>query len=299
MTRTLVTGAAGFTGRYLVSLLSALGHQVHGVVHHLPGERIADAFAVHVADLADYRAIEQVVSEVRPEHVVHLAGIAFVAHDDIEEMYRANVVGARQLLQALSNLSDVPHSIVLASSANIYGNAREGVLDESMVPSPANDYGVSKTASEYVAKLYRNRLPIIIARPFNYTGRGQSTSFVIPKIIENARLRLPTIELGDIDVARDFSDVRTVVDVYARLLTAPAAIGGVFNICSGTAVSLRHVLDRVSRLSGHRFDVRVNPDLIRTNEVKTLLGSSARLAAVIGPLKPVSLDETLNWMLEG
>ncbi len=298
MIRTLITGAAGFTGRYLVSLLSALGHQVHGVVHHLPDEPIDDAFAVHVADLADFRAMSEVVNDVRPNHVVHLAGIAFVAHDDIEEMYRANVVGARQLLQSLSSLPDSPRSIILASSANVYGNAREGVLDESMPPSPANDYGVSKVAAEYVAQLYRDRLPLIITRPFNYTGRGQSISFVIPKIVENARKRKTMIELGDIDVARDFSDVRTVVDAYARLLTAPAAVGGTFNICSGTAVSLRQVIERVTRLAGHRFDVRVNADLLRRNEVRTLLGSSAHLSSVIGTLKPISLDETLSWMLE-
>jgi GDP-6-deoxy-D-talose 4-dehydrogenase len=298
MTRTLVTGAAGFTGRYLVSLLAKLGHEVHGVVHHVPEEPIDSISAVHVADLASQQAIARVVDEVRPHHVVHLAGIAFVAHGDIAEMYRANVVGARQLLHSLAALSEPPRSVVMASSANVYGNARAGILDESMLPSPVNDYGVSKVASEYVAKLYRDQLPIIVTRPFNYTGRGQSTSFVIPKIIEHARRRQTTIELGSLDVERDFSDVRTVVEVYARLLDAPAAIGQTFNICSGIAVSLGEVLERVTRLSGHRFEVRVNPDLVRANEVRTLLGSSANLTAAIGPLQPIPLDQTLAWMLE-
>ena len=298
MTRTLITGAAGFTGRYLTSLLAGRGHEVHGVVHHAPDDAIADASAVHVADLADHSAISRVVDDVRPEHVVHLAAIAFVGHGDIEEMYRANVVGTRQLLDALTGLAAAPTSVVLASSANVYGNAREGVLDETMPPAPANDYGVSKVAAEYVGHIYAARLPLITVRPFNYTGRGQADNFLIPKIIAHARQRAPVIELGNLDVARDFSDVRAVVDCYARLLDAPRAIGETFNICSGRAVSLGEILEMVSDISGHRFEVRVNPALVRANEVRCLSGSAAKLEGVIGESPRIPLQETLAWMLE-
>lgn len=298
MTRTLITGAAGFTGRYLTSLLDGRGHEVHGVVHHAPDDAIADASAVHVADLADHSAISRVVEAVRPDHVVHLAAIAFVGHGDIEEMYRANVVGTRQLLDALAGLAEAPKSVVLASSANVYGNTREGVLDETMLPAPANDYGVSKVAAEYVSHIYSARLPLIIVRPFNYTGRGQADNFLIPKIIAHARQREPVIELGNLNVARDFSDVRDVVDCYARLLDAPQAIGETFNICSGRAVSLGEILAMVSGISRHRFEVRVNPDLVRANEVRSLSGSAAKLEGVIGELPRIPLQETLTWMLE-
>lgn len=298
MTRTLITGAAGFTGRYLTSLLAGRGHEVHGVVHHAPDDAIADASAVHVADLADHSAISRVVDDVRPEHVVHLAAIAFVGHGDIEEMYRSNVVGTRQLLDALTGLAAAPTSVVLASSANVYGNAREGVLDETMPPAPANDYGVSKVAAEYVGHIYSARLPLITVRPFNYTGRGQADNFLIPKIIAHARQRAPVIELGNLDVARDFSDVRAVVDCYARLLDAPRAIGETFNICSGRAVSLGEILEMVSDISGHRFEVRVNPALVRANEVRCLSGSAAKLEGVIGESPRIPLQETLAWMLE-
>ncbi len=299
MTRTLITGAAGFTGRYLTSLLAREGHEVHCVVHHVPSEPIADASCVHVADLADHAAISRVVEEVDPDHVVHLAAIAFVGHDDVEELYRSNVVGTRQLLDALSGPARQPKSVLIASSANVYGNAREGVLDESMRLAPANDYGVSKVAVEYVAQLYQSRVPIIVVRPFNYTGRGQSENFLIPKIVAHARQKAPVIELGNLEVARDFSDVRAVVDAYARLLDAPDAIGETFNISSGRAVSLGDILDRVTALCGHQFDVRINPALLRSNEVRTLLGSSDKVESVIGELKRVPLDETLQWMLEG
>lgn len=298
MTRTLVTGAAGFTGRYLTSLLAGRGHEVHGVAHDAPDEPVSHAAAIHVADLGDHKAISRVVDSVRPQHVIHLAAIAFVAHADVEEMYRANVVGTRQLLDALSNLAQPPKSVVLASSANVYGNAREGVLEESMPPAPANDYGVSKVAAECVGQLYATRLPLIVVRPFNYTGRGQPDNFLIPKIIAHARLRAPIIELGNLDVARDFSDVRTVVETYARLLDCPQAIGGTYNICSGQAVLLSEILDMVSGLSGHRFEVRVNSALVRSDEVRTLSGSSAKLERLIGAFERIPLHETLRWMLE-
>ena len=298
MTRTLVTGAAGFTGRYVADALVRRGHEVHGLVHcHEPGPATGFEYT-HGADLSDLESVKKIVTEVRPDHVIHLAAIAFVAHGDVEQMYRTNIVGTRQLLEALAEASATPSSVLLASSANVYGNAREGVLDETVPPAPANDYGVSKLAMEYVAKLYASRLPITLVRPFNYTGRGQDPNFLLPKIVAHARERVPVIQLGNLDVARDFSDVRTVATAYAKLLTQPAAIGETYNICSGKAVSLRSVLEMVSELSDHSLQVTVNPDLVRANEVRSLCGSAAKLESVIGPLDAIPLRQTLDWMLQ-
>lgn len=299
MTRTLVTGAAGFTGRYVVRALAAAGHEVHGIVHHAPDEPVAELAQTHVGDITDLDALARIVATVSPDHVIHLAAIAFVAHEDVQQMYVSNVVGTRQLLEALARAERGPRSVILASSANVYGNAREGRLDEAVPPAPANDYGVSKLAAEHVAALYAARLPIVVARPFNYTGVGQAPGFLLPKIVAHARERAPLLELGNLDVARDFSDVRTVAQAYVRLLSAPAAIGGTFNICSGKAVALQEVVDLVERLSSHRFEVRVNPAFVRADEVRTLCGSAEKLEGVIGPLPAIPLEETLRWMLEG
>lgn len=298
MARVLVTGGCGFTGRYLAPLLAERGDEVHALSHAASEVAVPGVAAVHVADLTDARQLGEVVEAVDPEQVVHLAAIAFVAHGDVEEMYRTNVVGTRNLLDVLSRRPKPPSSVVLASSANIYGNARAGVLDETVPPAPANDYGVSKVAAELVASLYQGRLPITVARPFNYTGAGQSSSFLIPKIVDHARRGAELIELGNLDVARDFSDVRTVADAYARLLTTPSAAGGTFNICSGKATTLGEILDMVGMLTGRRMEVRVNPAFVRPDEVKTLSGSAARLEEVIGPLRRIPLEDTLRWMLE-
>lgn len=112
------------------------------------------------------------------------------------------------------------------------------------------------------------------------------------------RRRAPLIELGNLDVARDFSDVRNVVQLYRRLLEAPAAVGQTFNVCSGQAWSLNDVLTMVREISGHDFEVRVNPAFVRQNEVKTLVGSRAKLDAVVGEVPEIALRDTLRWMLE-
>lgn len=298
MTRTLVTGVAGFTGPYVARLLSQRGHEVHGITHGQDGATFEGVHQTYEADVADLAAIAGIINHVQPTYVVHLAAIAFVAHANIEQMYRSNVIGTRQLLEALAQLPAAPRAVVLSSSANVYGNAREGILDESMPPSPANDYGVTKAAMEYVGKIYEDRLPITVVRPFNYTGRGQSTDFVIPKIVAHVRQRAPVIELGMLDVRRDFSDVRAVAEAYVRLLEEPRAAGGTFNVCSGRTYSLREVIELVEQISGHRMEVTSSAAHFRANELKTLYGSNARLVDCIGPLQLPPLADTLRWMLE-
>ncbi len=298
MSRVLITGVTGFTGRYLAPRLAAAGYEVHGTVHGEDSLDVAGVKQLHWVDIGDFGAVSRLIEEVPPDKVVHLAAIAFVAHGDVAEMYRSNILGTRNLLAAIDACSNRPSAVLLASSANVYGNASEGVLDEAAPVAPANDYGITKAAAELLAKAYSAKLPLIVVRPFNYTGRGQSEGFLIPKIVAHARRGDAEIELGNLDVARDFSDVRGVVDAYARLLESPAAVGCTFNVCSGRAVSLGEAVNLVGRLSGHEMHVRVNPAFVRADEVKTLAGSAERLESVIGPLAMPSLEETVRWMLQ-
>jgi nucleoside-diphosphate-sugar epimerase len=300
MKRILITGADGFTGRYLANELQRAGYEVHGLVHKPVAGGVPGVARLHVGDLADATRLTAVVQEVQPHQVAHLAAIAFVAHGDVDAMYRTNVVGTRNLLEALVQSKAPIEAVLLASSANVYGNSVGGVLSESTPAAPANDYAVSKLAMEYVARLYAERLPIVVARPFNYTGVGQDESFLIPKIVSHVRRHAPLIELGNLEVARDFSDVRTMVQCYHRLLQADAAsvVGQTFNVCSGRAWTLNEVLAMVREISGHPFEVRVNPAFVRQNEVKLLVGSTAKLEAAIGAQPAIALDDTLRWMLE-
>jgi nucleoside-diphosphate-sugar epimerase len=292
--RALVTGANGFTGRYVVRELEALGYEVVGLSH---GRDETSPNAINV-DVLDRVALRDAIASVAPNVVLHLAAIAFVAHGDVDEIYRVNIVGTRNLLEALAALATPPEIVVLASSANIYGNATVEPIMESTPPAPANDYAVSKLAMEHMASLWTEKLPIVITRPFNYTGLGQSGQFLLPKIVEHFRRGDQTIELGNTDVARDFADVRDVARVYARLVSVKPA-SAILNICTGVGTSLNDVLDLMADIAGYRIDVRVNPAFVRANDVRRLVGSNHALRQHIGFAPSSSLGETLAWMYAG
>jgi len=297
MPKVLITGINGFTGRYLATELSKAGFEVHGLSHKPLASEIVGT-TCYACDLNDYEGLASIVNNVQPDCVAHLAAISFVQHGDVEAIYRTNVLGSRSLLEALAKAGKPLRAVLLASSANVYGNALGGTLDELTQPNPANDYGVSKLSMEFVARLYSERLPIIITRPFNYTGVGQALNFLLPKIVDHVQRRAPVIELGNLDVARDFSDVRTTVQYYRRLLDTPSAVGKTFNICSGRAYTLQWVLDQVRSISGHDFEVRVNPAFVRASEVKRLVGSPDHLLNEVGAVTDIPLEETLRWMVE-
>lgn len=295
--RALVTGVHGFTGRYMAAVLEAAGYRVFGTVQ--PGDARPDGHGEdnYQVDLCDRAAVKAAVSAIRPDVVVHLAGIAFVAHSDADLIYRVNLIGTRHLLEALAAQEHKPSAVLLASSANVYGNADVAAIGEDTAAAPANDYAVSKLSMEYMARLWMDKLPITIARPFNYTGAGQHDNFLLPKIVAHFRRGEKRIELGNLAIARDFSDVRMVVDAYRRLLAAGPA-GQVFNVCSGVAHSLDEVLDMMARIAGYRIEVSVNPAFVRANDVLRLVGSNARLVQAIGPLRSTPLEDTLRWMYQ-
>ena len=289
--RALVTGAGGFTGGHVIRELEARGYDVVALTH---GDAAVTGGAVSV-DILDRAALRDTVAKVAPDVVLHLAAIAFVAHGDVDEIYSVNVVGTRNLLEALSASPKPPGIVLLVSSANVYGNAAVESIVEETQPSPANDYAVSKLAMEYMAKLWMDRLPIVLVRPFNYTGAGQSEQFLLPKIVAHFRRGDRSIELGNTDVVRDFSDVRDVARAYAQLIEARPA-GRVFNICSGVGHSLDDALELMADIAGYRIEVRVNPAYVRANEVRRLVGANAALRACIGFVPTTPLGATLAWM---
>ena len=298
MARVLLTGCDGFAGHYVAEALCRAGHDVVGLSRGRGGKsRNPWLSALYHLDLSDHAAVMDAVGQVRPERAVHLAAISFVAHEDVAEIYRNNLVATRHLLAALSALDRFAGPALIVSSGNIYGADAEGQLAEDAPALPANDYGVSKLACEHLARIYRETVPSVILRPFNYTGVGQSTQFVIPKIVEHARLGIPEIALGNTRIYRDFSDVRYFAEACLRLLDCPTAIGQTVNICSGQAHSLGDVIAMVEDISGHRLRITSQPALVRSNEVTRLWGDPTRLLSLIGPIECPPLSETLRWML--
>lgn len=281
--RILVTGLNGFTGQYVKAALELSGHELIDLK----------------SDLTDAQSlIDELAADMQLDAVIHLAAIAFVGHGDINDIYQVNLLGTRNLLQALAQSSVSIRHVLIASSANIYGNSSAGMLDEQTKANPANDYALSKYAMELVAGFWCDRLPVTLVRPFNYTGVGQNNIFLIPKIVDHFKAREPVIELGNLDVWREFNDVRFIADCYVKLIgLAPAISGQAINICTGNAYSLREVISLCQKITGHNIDIQVNPRFVRNNEVRVLKGDNKLLERTIGSVDQYNLEQTLTWML--
>lgn len=278
--RLLLTGAQGFTGRHFTHAAEAAGHDVRALR----------------ADLTDVATLAQEVQEHAPTHVVHLAAISVVTHADELAFYRVNVLGTDHLLKALAALPQAPLRVLLASSANVYGNAVQSPITEQQPPVPVNHYAISKLAMENVARMHEAKLPIVLVRPFNYTGVGHDERFVLPKLVSHFARRAPHIELGNLDVEREFNDVRMVVQAYLRLLEHGAP-GETYNVCTGQPVALRAAIQMLVALTGHTPAISVNPAFVRANEIQRLCGSPEKLVRAIGRLPYYTLQDTLAWML--
>jgi nucleoside-diphosphate-sugar epimerase len=291
--RTLVTGASGFTGRYLVEKLLGRGHTVIETTASRDEPETPTRLRL---DITSPEACRRVIETARPDYIVHLAAISFVGHSDPLDFYRVNVLGTLNLLEACDAVGHTPRKVLIASSANVYGNVTGDAIDESFPLTPVNHYAASKAAMEAMVRTWFERLPILIVRPFNYTGRGQASNFLVPKIVEHFARRAPSIELGNIDVARDFSDVRYVASAYEALLDSDTASETV-NVCTGTPYTLRSILSAASELTGHEIEVRINPAFVRKTDVKVLAGSPAKLRTLVPAVESIPFIETLRWML--
>jgi len=283
----LITGARGFTGQRLRTHLQAAGWRVVGLDRG-PASGADDLSA----DLARPEQLRTVLEAVQPDYIIHLAAITFVPHGDPLEIYQTNLFGTLNVLDAILAVGLNPRKVLLASSANVYGNPPVEVIDETVCPAPVNHYANSKLAMEHMARTYQDRLPILITRPFNYTGPGQANHFLIPKIVDHYRRRQAAIELGNLDVIRDFSDVRFVVEAYRRLLDSDVA-GETVNICSSVGVTLGEIIECMHRIAGYAIEIRVNPAFVRANEVRRLIGDNRKLQRLVGALPEYSIDDLL------
>jgi nucleoside-diphosphate-sugar epimerase len=277
----LLTGADGFTGLFFQEAAQAAGHELWPLK----------------ADLLDKPAVFAEVQHAQADAVVHLAAISFVGHAEEVDFYRVNVVGTLNLLDALSALAMRPSKVLLASSANVYGNCDASPITEEQPAAPVSHYAVSKLAMEHLAKTYLDRLPLVFLRPFNYTGVGQASNFLIPKLVNHFAQRASKIELGNLHVQREFNDVRMVCCAYMALLEN-GLVGETYNICSGQPFALMDVIHELTEITGHTIDIQVNPAFVRAHEVQRLCGNPAKLWACSGTLPVYALRDTLRWMLD-
>lgn len=287
----LIIGIESFTGQHLESYLNRHGFDVYGT-SYLGGE----GEHVFQVDITLKENIKRVLETLKPAYIINLAGISFVGNAKKELFYTVNVLAVDNILESIIEIEHyTPKKIILASSATVYGNQVNPILDETMCPHPVNHYGISKLAMEQIAKTYFEYLDIMIVRPFNYTGKGQEKHFLIPKIVSHFKEYRPEIELGNIDVFREFNDVVYVCEIYRRLLLTPHK-NEIINLCSGRLIALKDVIEQMNRIAGYNIEVKVNPKFVRANEIHSLSGSTEKLFGLIGRVEQKSFDETLKDM---
>lgn len=291
MKRVLITGIDSFTGSHLSKYLNKFGYEIYGTSLCESGKN------KYKCDITSKDDVKDILKKVQPDYFIHLSGISFAAHGNNEDFYKVNTMGTLNILDSIVELNLNIEKIILASSATVYGNQGLEILDESLCPKPANHYGASKYAMECLAKNYFEKLPIIITRPFNYTGVGQADNFLIPKIVKHFKEKKETIELGNLDVSREFNDVEYVCEVYKRLLECKTK-SKVVNICSNKGIKLLDVIDTMNNLAGYKIEVKVNPAFVRKDEIQSLTGSTDKLYEIIGEVKQKPFEDTLRGMLE-
>jgi nucleoside-diphosphate-sugar epimerase len=253
------------------------------------------------SNITDAAALEAEVLTTDPDWVIHFAGISFVASKDDEAFYKVHALGSSNLLASLSKLRKKPVKVLLASSATVYGNSNVAHASEDQQLNPIDHYAMSKVAMEEMAKTFMDRLPIIIARPFNYTGPGQKGNFLIPKLIAHFTQKNASIELGNLNVEREFNDINMICEAYLNLLQygTPAET---YNVGSGNARSLKQVIDTLIQMTGHAIEIKVNPDFVRANEVRRMCADPAKLNTLFQAqgiqLNVPSLEYTLQRMLQ-
>lgn len=299
-----MTGAGGFVGTYL---LAALAESMPTAI--VVGTGLAGDAGPHALDLNDAGAVAGLVRQVRPDAVIHLAAQASVGTalaSGADGTWRTNLGGTLNLALAIAEAA--PTAVVLfASTSEVYGRSfGPDALVEDVPLAPVNAYARSKVLAERVlADVLPETARLVVARPFNHTGPGQRENFVLPSFAAQvarieAGLQPPMMNVGNIDVARDFLDVRDVVAAYLALLAAAPNLPAQFtcNIASGRALKLRALVEMLRARSRVAFDVVVDPARLRPSDVPVAFGSSRRLNAATGWSPAHAIETTLGDLLE-
>ncbi len=297
MRKLLVTGEEGFVGRNL----RAMEQDIRSVF----GWELVPAPAAY--DLRDRASLDALAAATRPDGVIHLAGISFVpdAIKDPEAALQINLIGTLHLLQALKKVG-FAGSFLYISSGDVYGKleARDLPVGEDRLPRPANPYAVSKLSAELLCRQWAQveAFRILVARPFNHVGPGQREEFVLAnmarQIVRVRRgLQSPFIQVGDIDVKRDFLDVRDVVSAYLHLLDKGQS-GEIYNVCSGEGRRIRDLILALQRLAGVEAELRRDAARYRPADQPEVVGSNRKLIAASAWKPAHPLDETLKTILE-
>jgi GDP-6-deoxy-D-talose 4-dehydrogenase len=290
--KVLITGINGFTGKYLKQYLEEKDYIVYGVSYQID----KNDSNIFQCDITNKEELNSILNHIQPNYIIHLAAISFVQHSDLEEIYKVNVLGTQNLLEASINIGAHLKKIIIASSAAVYGNQSHSILSETLCPNPVNHYGISKLSMEFITKTHFNKLPIIITRPFNYTAPGHGEQFVIPKIARAFINKEKSLELGNLDVYREYNSIAFVCEVYFKLMTSNSN-AEIVNIASGNTHSLNEVISLFEKETNHKISIKINQMFVRKNEIIRLGGDTKKLHQIIQTTSNYSINDVIKSFL--
>ncbi|MBD3401451.1 NAD-dependent epimerase/dehydratase family protein [candidate division GN15 bacterium] len=306
-----ITGIAGFAGSWLAEELLAHGWAVAGSVYKdEPLTNIAGFkrnLTLYKLDILNEKRCREVLGRVKPEYVFHLAAMASVGQSFGKERltYQINFDGTLNILDACRELTGLK-KVLFVSSSDCYGpfKPKNKTLIETQSFNPVSPYGISKVASEHLARYYCRQydLPVTIARAFNHSGPRQSEHFVIPAFARQvARIELgkqePVMQVGDLSARRDLSDVRDIVRGY-RLLAERGEPGEAYHLCSGKAVAISRVLNTLVKQASKKITVETDPTRLRKTEIPVMRGSFEKAHKRVGYQPRYKLTQTIQDTLE-
>jgi len=300
----LVTGAAGFAGRHLLDRLAGSAPLIGW---RRPGRDVPDVPGVtwQAVDLLDREVVVQSIARDRPSRIYHLGGSPHVGASwrTVLSQLKTNVLGTHYLLDAV-RLAKNPCRVLVVSSAQIY-RAGDEPIGESATLEPATPYGMSKLAADELARhsAVEDGIDVVLARPFNHAGPGQSAEFVVSSFARQIALieagQAPAeLVVGNLDTRRDLTDVRDVVHAYEELMARGSAARP-YNICSGRAWRIGDLLDELLHATRASVRVRVDEARFRPHDATVIQGDASRIRSEIGWTPEIRIEQmlhdTLDW----
>ncbi len=304
-----ITGAAGFVGTHLIHSLKSPENRIFGSFYPKKPEKSRKEEGVNLffLDIRNRDETSSAIKDIRPDWVVHLAAVSNVSYswEDREETLKTNIMGTFHICEAVRQFT--PRARVLfISSSDVYGIHPDisGPFRETDAVFPVNPYALTKIGGESLSQFYSQieKCDIVISRSFPHTGPGQRPEFVCSDwarqiaLIEKEK-QDPVINVGNIDIRRDFLDVRDVVKAYIGLLEK-GKIGEAYNVCSGKAVTLRWILHQLVSLANTKIQYQVDPEKLRKADIPLLHGDNKKIKQATGWKPQIPLQQTLLDLLE-
>lgn len=301
--KVLIFGAGGFVGKYLAKEFSSNNYKVYGSDKN-SSNNINEFYEFYKCDLLDINQVSSILKEVNPTHIINLAAISSVGLSwKIPQVtISVNVIGTLNILESVKEICPLSKILFIGSSEEYAPS--ENPIDESNPLNANNPYGISKAVQEQFSEIYRKRygLKIYYVRPFNHTGVGQSDSFVIPSFCKQVaeiekHSESGTIYVGNLEVKRDFSNVKDIARAY-RMIIESNDCNIVYNVGSGTAVSLKEILNYIVGLSTKHIEIEIDKDLFRPSDNPVICCNSKLIYEKTGWKPEYNIYDTIKEMYD-